>query len=137
MKFNSSKSKKKINWILTRSNWPGTGHDQDNCNTQWNGTIWSRHSSRDLGFNLSYSKQIYHIEREKYWCNTISKSEDYIKNFQHDFGGMVNHKLHISWSVGHITYIAVCLGETKSGLVSSNVVRWQPMLDISCGYDTQ
>ena len=36
------------------------------------------------------------------------------------FWGVVNNRLHISWSHGHITYIEVCLGETTLTVTSKN-----------------
>jgi len=45
--------------------------------------------------------------------NVVSKSEDYINTFQHGFGGAVENGLHISWSLGYITYIEDCLWETN------------------------
>ena len=55
-------------------------------------------------------------QEEKYWRarrTGVSKSEDYVTTFWHGLGGVVKNRLHISWTGGHFTYIAVWLGETS------------------------
>jgi len=54
------------------------------------------------------------LSEPKVSATEFSKSALYISISWHGSEGVVNNRLHISWSHGHITYIEVCLGETKS-----------------------
>ena len=76
-------------------------------------------------FSLKYFKKGF--PRLVRWGLTeFSKSALYISISWRGSQGVVNNRLHISWSHGHITYIEVCLGETRNlrGIYNRLVALW-------------